>query len=169
MENNSQLKFWKWAVLLLAALNIFLLTSMWLKQNAPLNEEMRQPPNGKRAADFLIEQLKFSDKQMTDFEKLKESHHASIDSLREAGKEIHHLFFDNLKNERQDTALVNKFAREIANNQTQIELVTFNHFEKVRQLCNEKQKQKFDEIIQEVLKRMAAPQGGQGPPPPRDN
>ena len=169
MQNNSQLKFWKWAVLLLAALNIFLLASMWLKQNAPLNEEMHQPSNGKKAADFLIEQLKFSEKQMADFEKLKQAHRTSIDSLKEAGKEIHQLFFDNLKNEEQDTASVNKFAREIANNQTQIELVTFNHFEKVRQLCDKKQKQKFDEIIQEVLKRMAAPHGGQGPPPPRDN
>ena len=165
MQNNSQKKFWKWAVILLVALNVFLLTTMWLKQH----EKMHNPPKGEKASDFLIEQLKFSDKQMADFEKLKQAHRKSIDSLREAGKNIHRLFFDNLKNEKQDTTTVNKFAREIANNQTQIELVTFNHFEKVRQLCDEKQKQKFDEIIQEVLKRMAAPHDEQGPPPPRDN
>jgi len=169
MQNNSQIKFWRWAVLLLAVLNIFLLASIWLKQNAPLNDEMHQPPTEKGAAGFLIKQLKFSTQQLTEFEKLKKAHHTYIDSLRESGKELHHLFFDNLKNEKQDTAAVNKFAREIANNQTQIELETFNHFKKVRELCDEKQKMKFDEIIQEVLKRMAAPHGGQGSPPPRDN
>src|ERR1700761_7495747 len=102
MQNNSQLKFWKWAVILLAALNIFLLASIWLKQNAPLHEEMRRPPNGEKAADFLIEQLKFSAQQLKEFEKLKKAHRETVDSLREAGKELHQLFFDQLKNEKPD-------------------------------------------------------------------
>ncbi len=165
MQNNSQLKFWKWAVLLLAVLNICLLGSIWLKQNGQPSDEMHRPPNGAKAADFLIEQLKFSSQQLVEFEKLKEAHHHAIDSLREAGKEIHHLFFDNLKAEKQDTFKVNELAKAIANNQTQIELVTFNHFKQVRNLCDEKQKIKFDEIIQEVLKRMARPPA---PPKPRD-
>ncbi len=157
MQNNSQLKFWKWAVVLLAVLNICLLGSIWLKQNGQAPNEMHHPPNGEKAADFLIEQLKFSSQQLVEFEKLKEAHHHAVDSLREEGKEIHHLFFDNLKVKRQDTSKVNGLAKSIANNQTQIELVTFNHFKKVRSLCDEKQKVKFDEIIQEVLKRMARP------------
>jgi len=157
MQNNNQLKFWKWAVLLLAVLNICLLGSIWLKQDKPSHEEMRRPPNGEKAADFLIEQLKFSSQQLTAFEKLKEAHHQAIDSLHEISKEVHHLFFDNLKTEKEDTVSTHKLARAIADNQTQIELVTFNHFKKVRELCDEKQKTKFDEIIQEVLKRMAAP------------
>jgi Spy/CpxP family protein refolding chaperone len=162
MQNNNQLKFWKWTVLLLAALNICLLASIWLKQDKPLQDDkMHRPPHGERAADFLLEQLKFSEQQLTAFEKLKEEHRHAMDSLREASKEIHHLFFDNLKNEKQDTTKVNELARAIASNQTQIELATFSHFEKVRKLCDDKQKTKFDEIIQEVLRRMA------GPPPPR--
>jgi protein CpxP len=165
MQNNSQLKFWKWAVLLLVVLNICLLGSIWLKQNGQSPNEMHRPPNGEKAADFLIEQLKFSKQQLTAFEKLKEIHHHAIDSLHEAGKEIHHLFFDHLKNEKQDTAQVSELAKAIAHNQTQIELVTFNHFKEVRNLCDDKQKVKFDEIIQEVLKRMARPPA---PPKQRD-
>ncbi|HTA62864.1 MAG TPA: Spy/CpxP family protein refolding chaperone [Bacteroidia bacterium] len=163
MQNNNQLKFWKWAVMLLAALNICLLGSIWLKQSNQASDEMRRPPNGAKAADFLLEQLKFSPEQLVAFEKLKEVHHHSMDSLREISKEVHKLFFDNLKNEKPDTAKVNELARAIANNQTQIELVTFNHFKEVRKLCDEKQKVTFDEIIQEVLRRMARP----GPPPPK--
>lgn len=164
MQNNSQLKFWKWVVLLLAVLNICLLVSIWLKQGSSPSDEMHRPPNGEKAADFLIEQLKFTQQQLADFEKLKEEHHKAIDSLREISKEVHHSFFDNLKNEKPDTAKVNELAIAIANTQTQIEKVTFNHFKKVRNLCDEKQKAKFDEIIQEVLKRMARPGG---PPPPK--
>jgi protein CpxP len=163
MQNNNQLKFWKWAVVLLAVLNVCLLASIWLKQNGQAPDEMRRPPNGEKAADFLLEQLKFSEQQKTGFEKLKEEHRHKMDSLREISKEVHRLFFDNLKNEKQDTAKVNDLARAIANNQTQIELVTFNHFKEVRKLCDDKQKATFDEIIQEVLRRMARP----GPPPPK--
>ena len=164
MQKNSQLKFWKWAVILLTALNIFLLLSIWLKKNESFNE-MHRPPNGEKAADFLIEQLKLSSQQMADFNQLKQVFRHNIDSVRDAGKELHHLFFDNLKTEKHDTISINNFAREIADNQTQIELITFSHFKKVRGLCDEKQKIKFDEIIQEVLKRMAAPNGKPLPPP----
>ena len=163
MQNNNQLKFWKWAVLLLAVLNICLLGSIWLKQNNQVPDEIRRPPNGTKAADFLIEQLKFTEQQKAAFEKLKEAHHHSMDSLREISKEVHRLFFDNLKNEKQDSAKVNALASTIANNQTQCELVTFNHFKEVRKLCDDKQKETFDDIIQEVLRRMARP----GPPPPK--
>src|ERR1700757_1491593 len=128
---------------------------------------MRRPPHGEKAADFLIEQLKFSEQQKAAFEKLKEEHRHAVDSLREISKEVHQLFFDNLKSEKQDTAKVNALARAIANNQTQCELVTFNHFKEVRKLCNDKQKETFDEIIQEVLRRMARP-GGPPPPKPKD-
>ena len=165
MQNNNQLKFWKWAVVLLAVLNICLLGSIWLKQGKPSQDEMRRPPNGEKAADFLLEQLKFSPQQLAEFEKLKEQHRNAIDSLREISKEVHRLFFDNLKAEKQDTAKVNELAKAIADNQTQIELVTFNHFKQVRNLCNYKQKVTFDEIIQEVLKRMARPPAR---PKPRD-
>ena len=162
MRNNSQLKFWKWAVLLLGILNICLLGSIWLKQNGQSPDEMRRPPNGEKAADFLLEQLQFSEQQLNEFEILKKQHRSAVDSLREIEKEIHQLFFDNLKIEKQDTAKVNELAKAIANNQTQIELVTFKHFKQVRNLCNDKQKVKFDEIIHEVLKRMARP-----PAPPK--
>lgn len=161
MQNNNQLKFWKLAVVLLVVLNICLLISIWTKQEKP--DEMHRPPNGEKAADFLLEQLKFSQQQLTEFEKLKQAHRHSIDSLREISKEVHRLFFDHLKIEKQDTVKVNELAHAIANNQTQIELVTFNHFKQVRNLCDDKQKATFDEIIQEVLRRMARP----GPPPPK--
>ncbi|HKC69062.1 MAG TPA: hypothetical protein VKG26_12580 [Bacteroidia bacterium] len=161
MQNSNQLKFWKWTVILLAVLNICLVASIWLKQGKP--DDMRQPPNGAKAADFLIEQLRFSPQQLTGFEKLKREHGHTMDSLRKVSKEVHKLFFDNLEKEKQDTAKINELARAIANTQTQIELATFNHFRKVRNLCDEKQKATFDEIIQEVLRRMARPVGS--PPP----
>jgi len=43
---------------------------------------------------------------------------------------------------------------------------TFEHFKKVRALCNEEQKKKFDAIIKQAIGMMGQQQGRpQGPPP----
>jgi hypothetical protein len=44
------------------------------------------------------------------------------------------------------------------------ELGTFYHFQKVRAICDEKQKKKFDEIIKEAARMMAPRRDGQRPP-----
>jgi hypothetical protein len=168
MQNNNQTNIFKWLVILLVVLNIGILATVWFKHFPPPPDEMRRPPNGEKVADFLIEQLNFSAQQLADFTKLKQAHSQAVDSIRESGKETHRLFFENLKTEKQDTVMVNELAQAISANQMQIELVTFKHFEQVRKLCDEKQKEKFDEIIQEVLRRMAAPPGKKGSPLPRN-
>ena len=56
-------------------------------------------------------------------------------------------------------------ASAIADNQKQIELVTFHHFEDVRKLCNTEQKKHFDDIIENVLHRLK--DRPNQPPPPR--
>ena len=46
--------------------------------------------------------------------------------------------------------------------QTKIDLETFSHFSQLRSLLNVEQKEKFDKVIQQVLRNMG-PRGG--PPP----
>ena len=165
MQTNPQTNWFKWLVILLVVLNIGILATVWFKHSPPPQDEMRRPDDRGGPGNFIIEQLNFSAQQTTEFNKLRQVHHQTVDSIKKSGKETHRLFFDNLKNEKPDTVEVNKLVRAIADKQMQIELVTFRHFEQVRKLCDEKQKVKFDEIIQEVLSRMAAPPGRRGPPP----
>ena len=64
---------------------------------------------------------------------------------------------------------VRKAADEILVVKEKEELAMFYHFQKVRALCDEKQKQKFDEIIKEAARMMGSKQReGQGPPPRRE-
>ena len=166
MQNNSSLKIWKALVWVLVVLNVFLISSIWLKRDGTHPGPDQGPPGGEKASDFLAEQLHLSPQQTTDFTTLKHTHHEAVMALQEKGKELHQVFFDQLKNNSVDSVQIKEMAAAIANNQTQIELLTFKHFVQVRKLCDDKQRQKFDEIIQEVLQRMSGPHGKQGPPPP---
>ena len=84
-----------------------------------------------------------------------------MDKIRTAKEKL----WNNLS--EADTASISaeSISAEIGNDQKEIELVTFRHFQKVRELCDENQKKKFDEVIKEVINMM----GQNKPPPPNKN
>lgn len=161
--NNS--KFLKIVVVLLLLLNISTISFMWL----------HRPPKNDAVGDFFTKELQFTAKQKEQFEALKQEHRNQVEALREENKEMHDAYFDLLKNPSVDATTVKKAAAEISKIEEKKELALFYHFQKVRAICNDSQKQKFDKIINEAAKMMAAkPRGGEGrpmhgdgPPPPR--
>lgn len=154
MENKT-LTYWKGFGFLMIALNIvmicFLITTSFGKGH-------HGPPDQSRdeAGKYLTETLKFTKEQETAFYKLKEHLHDTVSILRKEGKLLHEAFFEGLK---QDGAFAQRdtLAKQIAMNQTIIEMATYNHFAAVRQICTPEQKLKFNEVIQEVLRRMGPP------------
>ena len=144
------LKFWKGLAVLLLALNIALMCFLIFRPpfGGPPMKGQGGPP-GK----FLVEKLKFSEQQKTAFESLREAHHDSILILMDEGMKLRKTFFDGLKIDAGNT-MKDSLANLIANNQKQIELLTYSHFEKVKMLCDPSQKLIFNDIIQEVIHRM---------------
>jgi hypothetical protein len=173
---------WKWMVGLLFVLNLALLATIWFK---PGDKQLASPGvnGGERPNEFIERKLHFSAEQVSAFDVLRKRHHDSIMTLQQQGRELRDQYFDNLKHpETVDSNNVNRIALAIADNQKEIELVTYRHFRQVRQLCNEQQKPVFDDIIDEVLRMMSRPQGrgperqarpegrapgGHRPPPPQ--
>ena len=161
MNNNT--KIWKVSVGLLTLLNIALILTIWLRPG-PGPERMHGPPReGAHTADFITEQLKFSEKQVAEFNKLKKEHRDSVEKLLEQGHELRDSFFAQLKTDSADQKKVEEYSLAIANNQKAIEFITVKHFEQVRKLCDANQKAIFDEIIDDVLRKMARGPGGKPP------
>lgn len=160
MDNNA--KPWKWMVTVLAILNIVLIITIWRKPDGP-------PHHGPRGeggpAKMIIEELKLSPAQIQQFNQLKEAHHSSVVELRDKGKALRESFFALLKEEKPDEVKASQLADSISINQRQIEMVTFKHFEDVRQLCDEEQEKSFNNIIGEVTRMMSGPPPGRGRPP----
>ena len=159
MENRN-CEILKWCVGILAILNVVLLVNAWRKPyNIPMHPPMHEEGGPKNR---IIAELKFTPDQVDLFSDLVEAHRKSMRELRKKGKEIRFNYFDLLKQEQPDQKIADELALEIANNQKEIEQVTFSHFKDVRKICSAEQKNKFDEIIGDVLKNMSRPDG---PPP----
>jgi Spy/CpxP family protein refolding chaperone len=160
----GSVKIWKWLVGILALLNIILMISIWRK---PQHSRPPMPEGG--PAKMIIEELRLDPDQVKAFEKLKDEHHSAVVDLQRKGKELRDGLFDLLKQEHADSSEVKRRMAEIGENQVAIEKVTFEHFQKVRQLCDAEQKKRFDAMINDVLRRMAGPhhEHDEPPPPPR--
>jgi Spy/CpxP family protein refolding chaperone len=159
----ESVKIWRWLVGILALLNIILMVSICKKPQYP---HPPMPEGG--PAKMIIEELRLNPEQIKAFEKLKDEHHSAIVDLQKKGRELRDGLFDLLKQEQTDSSEVKRRMSEIGENQVAIEKVTFDHFQKVRQLCDAEQKKRFDAMINDVLHRMAGPHRERDmPPPPR--
>jgi len=175
-------KFLKIVIIVLLLLNISTVAFMWMHK--PPGPPFPPPPNGQLARDgqapyrFLVNALKMDDRQQQRYAELRDEHHEAVQAIQQQNKDLHKRLYDLLQT--NDTVQAQQLANSIADNQKQIELITFHHFAKVREICNPQQQLKFDSVINEALRMMAPPlQGGrpdnmrgerpnQPPPPPDD-
>jgi len=154
---DRSLKYWKGFSFLMVALNIAVLLFVLLR---PAPQVQQGPPGpGEEEhgpAKFIIEKLQFTRDQEMAFNELKRAHHDSVMALQREGRRLREAFFAGLQSDTTFAARED-LVRQIADNQRQIELVTYDHFAAVKQLCNPQQKVIFNQIIGEVLRRMAPP------------
>lgn len=162
MQNT---RFLKIAIAVLVVLNISTLTFIWIGHK---NAMTPRGPAG--AFDFLAKELKLDDTQLKQFDEMYKTLHEEAAQIREKNHAMHHRFFD-LLHTQNDSASVKQLADSMAFYQVQMELLTYNHFKKIRAICRPEQQRKFDEVINKALEMMGPrpggpPRGPGGPPPP---
>jgi Spy/CpxP family protein refolding chaperone len=153
--NNT--KFLKIVIVLLLLINISTLSFMWL--NLPVKHDF--------VGDVFAKELQFTEQQKEQFQTLKEEHRSQVEALKSENKEKHDAYLNLLKTPNVDSLALKKAVAEILKIKEKEELAMFYHFQKVRALCDETQKKKFDQVINEAARMMAPmpPREGQGPPP----
>ena len=159
------------AVLLLLVLaNIATITVFWLGRG----KHLVLPPRG-QPADYLVMQLGFDARQKADFMELVQQHRAQTKTLRQQVKTAKDNFFKLLQLPSLTDSEKTIAAKNISLITEQLDIMTFDHFKKVRALCNADQQFFFDAVIQDVLRMNGgAPGPGadlrdhgrpEGPPP----
>jgi Spy/CpxP family protein refolding chaperone len=133
-----------------------------------------QELHGQRADLFIIDRLHLDTKQQEQFALLRQQHQDVTRRAQDEDRHLHDEYFTLLKTAHPDKAKADSIASLIAAQRAVIEKATFDHFEKLRNLCNQEQQQLFDGTIDEIARRMASPHGrpdgppeGMPPPPPR--
>ena len=157
-KNNQWLSV---LTILLLVVNIITLTMLWANNKkeaaaAPVN----QPPGG-QVFEFVTKELSLNEQQRQQYKILRDEHQRLQRPLADSIKKARDTFFDLLKNMTVKDSVVALYNKKTIALQEQLDLVNFKHFQKLRAICDTRQQQKFDEILQTILRRIG------GPRPPR--
>ncbi len=143
------------SLIVMVLLNIATLSSIWFGQQTDKEKEIRiekflpgdpPPPPG----DKLAEIVGFRDDQIRKFEDLKREHHKNAGEIIEIIRLKKQELMKMVSSKPVNSDEVISVAYEIGKKQTELELLTFNHFKSIREICDEKQKSRFDNVITDL-------------------
>lgn len=168
MNHTTKNKLLTGLVVLLLVANAATISMFWM------GKAKHQPKPKGTPQEFLVKELKLDAKQQEQLEVLVKEHRQSAEILRRKTREAKETFFDLLKKQNVTDSVKQASVKEVSIIMEELDLLTLNHFQKVRSLCTAEQQQKFDDIIKEVTGMIGQkrPAGGprndngpQGPPP----
>ena len=139
-------------VLIIAALLISNLTSLgfliWRKDCVKKPAE-----RGKSFSDYFEKQLGFTAEQVEKFHRLRDEHFENIRPYLKDVRTAKDSLFSLMRRPDVPDSVVEKAADNLAQKEKAQELQAFGHFKKVRDLCNEEQKIKYDTLINKMINR----------------
>jgi periplasmic protein CpxP/Spy len=157
MYSKTKNKLLLWLVILLLAGNTASIAVFWLGKN-------KQPAAAKGTPkEFLIKELQLNSRQQEELELLMVKHREEAPGLRKEIRQAKKDFFDLLKQQNIADSSLQAAAKNVSLSIEQLDLFTFTHFKKIRELCTPEQQDKFDSIIEQVTTMMPPPRRFQGP------
>ena len=152
MERN---KLFIIAIVILVLLNISTLSYLFFSQH-------NHPPFGKAPHEggpkkMIIERLRFSKDQENKFELLVQEHRNAVDSLNRISFELQNNYYDLLKHKSFNSSTLDSLSNQIGLNQEAIVFNNFKHFEKIKFICDDEQKNKFNALIDDILRDFNRP------------
>lgn len=162
MNNAIKNKLLTGLVVFLLLANAGTILLFWI--NRP---EKRQAQIGS-SRDFLVHELELDSSQLGAYSLLIEKHQSAARDLKMDIKSAKEELFQLLKQPVIAEAQKKKTIEAITTKIKELELLNLEHFQQVRAVCNEKQKKKFDGLLDQLAGLMATPSNADGhrPPPP---
>ena len=140
-------------IILLLLVNSAALIYLWRSNNISKRAAILSP------AEYLIRKTGMDSVQKIKYYELVKQHRNYTRRLKDdltLARETYFSFLGkNVSDSSKQLAL-----QEMNSINSELSVITFDHFTNVRALCNKEQQVKFDDAIEEVLNMMA------GPPPP---
>ena len=162
---------------LLVLLNLLALGTLWFTLvRPPVNSEQRPgpmdlPEHGLRGVEgrgfgYLRDQLGLSQDQVRQLRAARDQLFQKTRDLQEqmfqARQALNQTLFEGDPNEAQRQSL----AQRIGEIQAQLELCRLDHFKSIIALCNDEQKHRLSQLLDEMLSNTEPPpRGGMGPGP----
>jgi periplasmic protein CpxP/Spy len=157
MYSKTKNKLLIWLVILLLTGNTASIAIFWLGKNKQ-SVAIKGTPK-----EFLVKELQLNSRQQEELELLMIRHREETPELRKEIRQAKKDFFDLLKQQNIADSNLQAAAKNVSLSIEQLDLFTFAHFKKIRELCTPEQQDKFDRIIQQVTTMMPPPQRFNGP------
>ena len=159
----NNVRFLKIVIAVLIVINLGTLVFIWFIRPGDRIQARRPFAEG-----YLVKELNLSEPQRKEYSRIRQDHLSVLVKLQEHDKALHNRFFAQLLSEFPDMKSVHDLADSIAFNRKKMEMLTYDHFDQVRQLLTPVQRKKFEEIFDEVLKMVLPPPPPvpEAPPPP---
>ena len=162
MNYFKRSKWWAIAFIVLLIMDVASLAAVWLLKE-------KRPAPRPEVAEFLARELGFDSLQKQELFNLRAEHQQQARALRGKTREAKDALFALLKEAFVPDSMLAKAAEASSVNDRQLDILTFRHLQKIRELCTPEQQKKFDAVIHEVLRSMGPPMpppGREGHPPP---
>lgn len=149
-------------VVVLVVLNVVSLGALWVQYGKNTNTVVVQTQD---PAESMAELLDFDKTQLQQLKDLRKDFFDRTRPMHRQVMESRTALFELAKEDIQDSVAVSEALNNLATAQGQMELAVFNHFSDIRALCKGEQKERFDEVFEQILK-LNGPGGGprNGPP-----
>ncbi|MBN1633978.1 MAG: periplasmic heavy metal sensor [Ignavibacteria bacterium] len=174
MDVFKQNKILIWIIIILVVINLGTIAGMWvmhlgrkphheiLIHQSPHLPDRKSPGIGR--FEMLGTELQFDEEQMSKFNEFRSGHQNEMKNLVEKINEKKKQILSEISVPESDTEKVGILFSEIGQYQTSIEKEIFNHFRKIKMICNDEQKQKLEKILKDISEPKIPPH----PVPPPD-
>lgn len=147
MKREKLLTF---VVVLLFVLNISTISFLFFERG-------HRPPPPVRMEKLIPQTLGFSQTQIQQFDLLREEHHARMVALDEQNKETLIQYLQLLKTDSIHISEKDSLEKIVAVIQLKRAQITLEHFQQLKAVCTAEQKEKFNQLIPELIRVMVPP------------
>jgi hypothetical protein len=142
MKTNT---FLKMAVLIMVLINVVLIGFMVARP--------KMPPRGKPVdlKNIISEKLNLDEEQQETYFELAKNHGELMAEIEQKQKPLIRDYFSFLKSEDQNFSTQDSLLTEINILESEKLIMTYNHFEQLKEICNPSQQVLFEEIIGDLI------------------
>ncbi len=150
------------AVIGLLLINLGTLGLMFFKYGP---QHPDHPPRGEGPKKIIIERLNFDAEQQKQYELIIQDHRGKMHELNKNSRELHDELYSLLTNNTIYKVKADSIILNISENQKALDNLNFDHFQKIKAICKDKQLENFNGLVRD-LTHLFAPQHGPGNGPP---
>lgn len=165
MNLKTTIKIALVTLLILNGVLIYLLVSKPSKPGR-LMDHPRKSMGERRSPviDLVSDRLGLDKDQRAEYLKMAEKHHSNMVAIEKEEKDAIKSYLGYLKSDPDQSLSKDELQKKVEKLEGDKLNMTFKHFEDLKSLCNEKQLEKIDTVIEEMMKVLTDGGEKNGPP-----